>query len=91
MNNCFSMTKDLESILEEGRFNRNEVFKISQSQGTFKQLPVDVTRKMREDQLMRIRHEVILVKFITNVLHRYLFISDITNDPGILAIVTFIL
>jgi len=67
-----TMTKDLQAVLEERRLDRHEILKVSQRYGTFKQLPTKLVRKVSEYELMRIGHEVVLIKLIANVLRSHL-------------------
>lgn len=72
VDDCFPMTKDLETIFEKGWLHWNKILKVSQSYRSFKKLPINVVWKVREDELMWIWHEVVFIQFIANVLHCHL-------------------
>lgn len=71
-NHGLSVSKDLKAILEEGRLDWNKVLEVGQGDGSLEQLPTDVIWEVGEDQLVWIRHEVILVQLVTHVLGCYL-------------------
>lgn len=71
-NHCLPMTENLKTIFEKCRLHRNKIFEVCQRDGPLEKLPAYVIRKMREDQLMRIRHEVVLVQLVANILSRHL-------------------
>ena len=67
---CLAVTQDLQAVLEEGRLDRNEVLKVGEGDGTFQKLPPDVVGVVREDELVGVRHEAVLVEFIADILCR---------------------
>ena len=71
-NDGLAVVVDLKSILEERRLDGDEVFERGQRDGLLQQLPVGRVWEVTEDELMRIRHEVILVQLVANILRSHL-------------------
>ena len=67
-----AMTQDLQAVLEERRLDRHEPLEVGERDDGREQLPAGVDRQVREDELVRVGHEVVLVELVANVLHRHL-------------------
>jgi len=51
VNNAVGMTEQMQAVLEERRFERDETFKLFYVNRSLEQLPVGILREVREDEL----------------------------------------
>ena len=70
--NCFPVSQDLKSILEECRFHWHQILKVSQRDRSFQKLPIDFIGEMSEDELVRVGHEVVFIELVSNIFGRHL-------------------
>lgn len=67
MDDSVSMADDVQTILEECRLHRNQILKFLQRDRSLQKLPDRHQWKMREDELTRFGHEVVIIQFISHV------------------------
>jgi len=68
LDDCVTMIDDLQSVLEERRLDGDERLELDEFDRSIKQLPPRVVGKVGEDELMGLRHEVVLVELVAYIL-----------------------